>query len=230
MLMAQVPVWTLAVTAGGVMLVLLLGLCLARCTRRRPDSCVSPPLRTPKSGSRLSLNLPPGTLHRIGPARPNTRYHPRNRLGLARQTRQTHSRVTSLSLPGVLLCRCRYRQFKESSLRDPLETADLPVSTGAEWGLQKSRWGASRCVARCVLRWVMAHDVLPMLKSTVCRCCFGITTAEARCDLPMHPHTLAIAAGHANISLPNLSAARLPETAILFTEATRVEEHITTST
>jgi len=47
-LIAQVPVWTLAVTAGGVMLVLLLGLCLARCTRRRPDSCaLTAPLRTP---------------------------------------------------------------------------------------------------------------------------------------------------------------------------------------
>ena len=38
----QVPLWTLAVTAGGVMLVLMLGLCLARCTRsRRTDSCAS---------------------------------------------------------------------------------------------------------------------------------------------------------------------------------------------
>jgi hypothetical protein len=37
----QVPLWTLAVTAGGVMLVLLLGLCLARCTRTRTNSCAS---------------------------------------------------------------------------------------------------------------------------------------------------------------------------------------------
>ena len=61
-----------------------------------------------------------------------------------------------MCIPGYNLSwhHCRYRQFKESSLRDPLETADLPVSTGAEWGLQKSRWGASKCAA--ILTWTLS--------------------------------------------------------------------------
>ena len=59
MLAPQVPLWTLAVTAGGVMLVLLLGLCLARCTRRRPDSCaLHSVLNPPTEFYVLFLNSP----------------------------------------------------------------------------------------------------------------------------------------------------------------------------
>jgi hypothetical protein len=144
---ASVKTWAFGIVAGALLAVLLLvGLLTLRSHRRRANQCVPcTPLHCEPPGLDAWLSkVPSGST----PWRATMNEGAASRccrrcccFDMRARTRSIPSAADAAWSPAVR----RYKAWKEAGLSQALD-ADLPVSTGAVWGLQKNTW-SSQCAS-----------------------------------------------------------------------------------